>query len=300
MNEFQRKILQRQHYSITGNNSAVKLCLWTKRSLINKDVCYKEKFYGIKSHRCMQISPSVTSCNHKCIFCWRNHDLTSPVDNYDEPLDIVEKSIAAQRKLLSGFYGNDKADIIKLKEAQNPNQVAISLSGEPFMYPKLSELVEEFKKRNFTVFVVTNGTFPERIPEVNPTQIYISINAPNEDIYKRICKPIVKDGWKKINRSLELFKTLNTKTVIRITLIKNVNMVHIEDYGKLIKKAEPDFVECKSFMFVGGSRKNEFLSLESMPSFSEVLEFSERLCKETGYKVKDYKENSRVVLLTKI
>jgi len=300
MEESQRKNLESQHYKVIGNNTAVKLCLWTKRSIVNKDVCYKEKFYGIKSHRCLQMSPSVITCNHKCIFCWRNPDLTSNVNKIDDPSDIIEKSIAAQRKLLSGFFGNRNADIVKLKEAQNPNQVAISLSGEPLMYPRISELVDEFKKKGFSVFVVSNGTIPEKIPEVKPSQLYISLNAPNEEIYKMVCRPELKNGWGRINKSLELLRDVNTKKVIRITLIKKVNMFLVEDYAKLIKKAEPDFVECKSFMFVGGSRTNNILSLENMPTFNEILEFSNKLCDETGYKIKDYKENSRVVLLKKI
>ena len=41
--------LERQQYRFAGGHSAVKVCHWTKQSLLNKDTCYKERFYGISS-----------------------------------------------------------------------------------------------------------------------------------------------------------------------------------------------------------------------------------------------------------
>jgi len=57
------------------------------------------------------------------------------------------KCIIAQRKLLSGFKGNEKINMEKWKEAQNPDQFAISLIGEPTLYPKLAELILELRKQ---------------------------------------------------------------------------------------------------------------------------------------------------------
>ncbi|MCK4491207.1 MAG: radical SAM protein, partial [Candidatus Altiarchaeales archaeon] len=186
----------------------------------------------------------------------------------------------------------------KFMEAQDPNQAAISLSGEPTIYPRISELIEEFKKRGFTTFLVSNGTFPERFMDMTPpTQLYISIDAPDKKTYKRVCNPIVHGTWEKINRSLELLPSLDTRTVIRITLVKGLNDINLEGYAKLISKAEPDFIEVKAFMLLGGSRAR--LSLENMPSFEYVEEFSGRLSAEVGYGVADTSVDSRVVLLSK-
>lgn len=294
-------LLQKQHYKIIGNNAGVKLCLWTKRSLVDKGVCYKEKFYGIKSHRCLQMSPSLMSCTFNCIFCWRIKKLSPKVpEKIDEPEEIVNKSLIAQKTLLSGFKGNSKVNIKKLKEAQEPNQVAISLVGEPLLYPKISELIELYKKFA-TVFVVTNGSVPKKISEINPYQLYISMNAPNEEIFKKLCNPHSNFKWEAYKESLEIFSTKkHIRRVIRLTLIKNFNDKHIEKYGKLIEIANPDFIEVKSFMFVGGSRENKELSLDDMLTMDEILNFSRNLEKEIGYKIKDYKAESRVVLLERI
>ncbi|MDI6730565.1 MAG: 4-demethylwyosine synthase TYW1 [Candidatus Altarchaeum sp.] len=300
--EEQKNLLTRHQYKIIGKNAGVKICLWTKRSLTDNGVCYKEKFYGIKSHRCIQMSPSLMNCTYSCTFCWRLHELSPKISDgiFDEPEEIVEKSIIAQRVLLSGFKGNKNINIKKFEEAQNPNQVAISLVGEPLLYPKIYNLIEAYKRRNFTTFVVSNGSVPKKNAEIKPTQLYISMNAPDEEIFKKICRPSIKDAWKIYNESLEFFsKKSDVKRVIRLTMIKDFNSHNIEGYAKLIEKANPDFIECKSFMFVGGSRHEPGLSLDKMLTMKEILEFSEKLEKVTGYKIKDYKEESRVALLTR-
>ena len=174
-------------------------------------------------------------------------------------------------------------------------QFAISLSGEPTFYPKLKELIDEINSRGYTSFLVTNGMFPDKIKDLTPTQLYVSLDAPNEEIYNKIDKPIFKDAWKRLNQTLEILSTIKTKTVLRLTLVKGINMCNIEEYAELIKKASPTYVEVKSYMYVGSSQKR--LDIENMPYHDEVKEFSEKLAKASGLKVINEKEESRVVLL---
>ena len=74
-------------------------------------------------------------------------------------------------------------------------------------------------------------------------------------------------------------------------------MIEPAKYAKLIEKALPNFVECKSFMSVGFSRSR--LPYSSMPLHEEIKEFSEKLSNSLGYKIADEKKDSRVVLLKK-
>jgi len=136
-------------------------------------------------------------------------------------------------------------------EALNPNHAAISLDGEPFLYPKLDGLVSEFRSRNMTTFIVTNGTLPERIESLNPlpSQLYITLPAPNKDIYKKVCRPMIKNGWEKVSQSLGLVESLSCRTVVRLTAVKNLNLSEkfIEDYIKIVEKVNPNFFEIKGF-----------------------------------------------------
>lgn len=302
MNEEFKKILQKQHYAIVGNHSGVKLCHWMRQSLLFNRECYKQTFYGIKSHRCLQMTPSINQCNHLCLFCWRHQGFTEK--NYteiDDPKKILNDSINAQKKLITGFKGDERCDQTKWREANDPNMLACSLSGEPTLYPRLGEFFEECHKKNITTFLVTNGTNPEALEKMNPLpkQLYVSVVAPNEELYKKICSPQIKDGWKKINQTLELLNSLDTRTVIRHTLVHEWNMdeKYIKNYTKLINKANPMFIEPKGYVFVGYSRKR--MNLSNMPSHQKVKDFGLKLATETGYNFSMEKPESRVVLLTK-
>lgn len=284
-------------YQIVGRHSAVKTCLWLKKSLKDQGVCYKQKFYGISSHRCLQMTPALL-CNQSCIYCWRPLELLKEFDGWDEPEYIVKESIKAQHRLLSGFHGTPGVNKKKLEEAYEPNQVAISLIGEPTLYPYLDGLIEEYKKKGFTTFLVTNGTNPNILEKVNPTQLYISLTAYDEESHLILNRP-PRSFWDRILRSLKIMRECNSRTVIRLTLIKGYNMSDkaIEKYAKLIDIASPDYIEAKAYMYLGYSRLR--LKYENMPEHTDIVEFSERLSKVTSYSIKSESEASRVVLLTR-
>jgi len=301
-----KNVLKRQHYALAGRHSAIQVCRWTKKSLLDEGECYKQKFYGIQSHRCCQMSPAVMWCQNRCLHCWRAIELTigEKLKEIDEPKEIIDKCIESQKKMLIGFKGNKKINMKKLKEAMEPMQFAISLSGEPTIYPKIGELIAELRKRGKTTFLVTNGLMPERLKEMQekkqlPTQLYLSLNAPNEKLFLKFTRPVIKDAWKKFNETLKLFPKLKTRKVIRINLVRNLNMgeEYISEFGEIIKKAKPDFVEIKAFMSVGYSRQR--LAYDRMPLHNEIMEFSEKLSKLTGLKILGLKKESRVAVLGK-
>jgi len=286
-------------YRIVGNHSAVEICHWTKESLKKGRVCFKEKWYGIKSHRCLEMTPTLIWCTHKCKFCWRPLEFTiNSEPNPDDPKEIVDGCIQKRYLLLTGF--KSYIDKKKWKETIKPTNAAISLAGEPTLYPRISDLLEEFHKRDMTTFLVTNGTRPDRLQSLQeePTNLYISLCSPDDVIYKKIHNPLIKDGWKKLNESLELMKSFNCRKVVRLTLVKNLNMKDPEKYAKLILKAEPDFVESKAYFHVGESQ--ERLPRDSMPEMDDIRNFTDQLAKESGYKIKDEDVQSRVILLEKV
>jgi len=290
-------LLRKQGYTLAGRHSAVKTCLWLKHAMNGQGFCYKSKFYGVQSHRCLQMTPTLI-CNQRCVFCWRSTEIPVPIpDEWDSPRKIVEESIACHSKLITGFGGSQIAIKERWIESNEPNNVAISLSGEPTIYPYLPELIEEYKKTGLTVFLVTNGTNPEMLTKIFPSQLYMSLDAPDLETYLKICKPKSAMLWEKINESLSLLGYLKSRTVIRTTLVKGENMLRSEGYAELIKKASPDFVEIKAYMHLGFSRLR--LDRSSMPTHMEVLEFSKELAKYLGYEIVDESEISRVVLLSK-
>ncbi|MFA6888708.1 MAG: 4-demethylwyosine synthase TYW1 [Candidatus Woesearchaeota archaeon] len=299
MDSAYKEKLKKQHYRIIGEHSAVKTCTWTKRALRNEGVCYKSKFYGIKSHRCIQMTPSLNFCDMDCLYCWRERN-NSPFDIVDDPKELLDNAIKAQRKLLNGNGGYDKTDKKQMEESKKPLHVAISLNGEPLYYPKLSEFIKEIKKRNMTSFLVTNGQLPSVLEKIElPTQMYISLDAPNPELQKKITRSIHTDSWERLMKSLDILASLKgkTRTAVRLTLVKGLNDNEPEKYAELFKKANPDFIEIKSYMFVGASRQR--LKIENMPYYDDVKNFAQQIEKYCDYKIIDEQKISRVVLMTK-
>ena len=252
------------------------------------------------------MTPAVLNCTMRCLFCWRaqSSDLKikwseAEQPKWDSPKDVVEGCIKAQLKILSGYKGNPKTDSKKLSEALSPKHVAISLAGEPTLYPSLSDLIQSFHKKGFTTFLVSNGTLPHSLSQLSeePTQLYISVCAFDKENFLETCRPQIPSAWENLNETLSLLSGFRCPTVIRITLTKHLNMKNPELYARLIEKANPTYIEPKAYMHVGFSRLR--LGFENMPTHKEIQEFAVRLAKEMGYNILDESPESRVVLLSR-
>jgi tRNA wybutosine-synthesizing protein 1 len=226
-------------------------------------------------------------------------------DKVSEPKEIVAKLMEERKKLIMGHYGDPRQDRQKLDESLLPSHYAISLSGEPTMYPKLPELIKYLKSLSQTksVFLVTNGQEPEMIQRLQdedalPTQIYLSTNAADYDSFMRINRPRYKDSWERWNKSLDMFSSLDTRTVIRITLIRSYNNGEdmIPAFAAMINRANAHFIEVKSYMHIGRSRNR--LEREDMLSMDEVRHFANKMADQSGmFSVMDESQISRIVVL---
>ncbi|MBT7903251.1 4-demethylwyosine synthase TYW1 [Candidatus Woesearchaeota archaeon] len=299
MNKEITKKLEKQGYRFLGEHSALKICSWTKRSIRDEGHCYKQKFYGIRSHKCAQISTTVNFCDMACEYCWRER-YNEPFTTVDIPSELLDKIDKTQTDLLIGLGGTDKSNKQTLEDAKHPVHIAISLTGETLYYPKLNEMIKLIKERGMTSFVVTNGMLPDVLKEITlPTQLYISLDSPNEEIHKKLCNPTHKDSWERLMKSLDIMRERHDegRMSLRITIVKGINLTQPEKYAELIEKSNAHFIEVKAYMFVGASR--ERLVLENMPHHDEVKAFAKEICKHCDYKLIDEQQESRVVLLMK-
>ncbi len=303
-----KKKLNKAKYGVF-NHSAVELCHWTKKSFSDEATCYKHKFYGISTHRCMEMTPCAMNCENRCIYCWRPTEfydtLEMPSHLVDGPELIVHSLLEERRKLISGFYGKKNVNTAKLDESLFPEHYAISLSGEPTMYPKLPELIKYLKKLRATksIFLVTNGQEPDMLNRLQdedalPTQIYLSTNASNKNMFYKINGPRHKDAWERYLQSLEFISTAKTRTVLRVTLIRNFNddEKHYSEFANLMEKGSPHFIELKSYMHIGMSINR--LEASNMLEMDEVRKFSQGINKHLlGYVTMDESVISRIVVL---
>jgi tRNA wybutosine-synthesizing protein 1 len=218
---------------------------------------------------------------------------------------MLRKLMQERRGLIMGYYGDPRHDTKKLDESLLPAHYAISLSGEPTMYPKLPQLIRYLKSLAATksIFLVTNGQEPDMLQrlideDALPTQVYLSTNAADYDSFVRINKPRYDDSWERWNRSLGILSKMETRSVLRMTLIRNHNDSEsmIPAFADLIKKANVHFVEVKSYMHIG--RSTNRLDKSDMLQFDEVSYFASQLAKKSGiYEVMDESEISRIAVL---
>lgn len=301
----------KKQYGLVGRHSAVQICGWTKRMLRGKGACYKQKFYGADCASCAQMSPSAAWCSQNCIFCWRPMEWmefpSSGIGEVDSPEKIIEGTVAAKRKLVSGLGGAGDVNEALFRRVLDsfPAHWAISLSGEPTLYPRLPELIRKLKENPEvkTVFLVTNGQEPEMLLRLReegalPTQLYISVDAADKETYFAVNVPVYPDGWERLNRTLEEIAEFPCRRVLRLTVIKGINdgegMLPL--YGEMFGKSGADFIEVKAYMHLGYSRKR--LGAENMPSHEYVKELSAKLLESLpGFEYADEDANSRIVLL---
>ena len=287
------KALRKQGYQFvnTTSSAAVKPCMWNKRALRGGDMCYKAQFYGIESHRCVQMTPTLR-CNQQCLFCWRSFVLEVTDEAVCAPAEIICILRRLQKKALSGYKVSPYVTPELFAEALDPTMVAVSLSGEPTCYSHLPELIDGLNTEGYTTFLVSNGTRPDVLARCRPYQLYVSLDAPDRETYLGLCRPR-EDYWDRIQESLAGLAT--RRSAIRTTVVRGYNDLSPEGYAAIYQDSGARFVEVKGYMYLGYSRNR--LKREQMPEHQVVRAFAEKIVEHCDYSIKDESPVSRVVCL---
>ena len=272
--------LTKQGYSIIGSHSGVKICRWTKSALRGRGSCYKYSFYGIKSHLCMETTPSL-SCSNKCVFCWRHG--TNPVGTtwrwkIDPPELIYAGAKEAHLKKIKTMKGVPGVRAERFQEAMKIRHCALSLVGEPIFYPRINEFVELLHADKISSFLVCNAQHPDQLEALKVvTQLYVSIDASNRESLRRVDRPLHRDFWERFMRCLDIIRVKRNRmrTVYRLTLVKGFNIEdEVEGYADLVERGLPCFIEIKGVTYCGtSSSAGAGLTMQNVPFYEEVTTF---------------------------
>ena len=277
--------LTKQGYTIVGSHSGVKMCRWTKSALRGRGSCYKHSFYGIKSHLCMETTPSL-SCSNKCVFCWRHG--TNPVGTVwrwqvDPPEMILDGAKQGHYRKIRMMRGVPGVLADRFADALRIRHCALSLVGEPIFYPRINELLALLHRERISTFVVCNAQHPAQLEQLDRvTQLYVSIDASNRESLRRIDRPLHRDFWERFLSCLDILRARRfaQRTVFRLTLVKGFNVEdEVAGYADLIVRAMPCFVEIKGVTFCGttsssNSKAGAALTMSNVPFHSEVAQFA--------------------------
>lgn len=289
------KSLTKQGYTIVGSHSGVKICRWTKSALRGRGLCYKFAFYGIKSHLCMETTPSL-ACSNKCVFCWRHG--TNPVakSNWRWEVDsaetVFEGALAGHYQKIKQMRGVPGIQMDRFEEAFQVRHCALSLVGEPIFYPHINEFVGLLHGQHISSFLVCNAQHPDHLARLaKVTQLYVSIDAPTQSDLKKVDRPLNSDFWERMMSCLDILRTkqAHQRTVFRLTLVKGFNMKDIKSYADMVVRAQPSQIEVKGATFCGSSNGNgNPLTMQNIPFYEECREFVMELSEELQSRGHDY------------
>ncbi|OQU94379.1 hypothetical protein CLAIMM_00740 [Cladophialophora immunda] len=268
--------LTKQGYTIVGTHSGVKICRWTKSALRGRGSCYKNSFYGIASHLCMETTPSL-SCSNK----------------FDDPHLIFEGAKEGHYKKIKMMRGVPGVRAERFEEAMRIRHCALSLVGEPIFYPRINEFVGLLHGEKISSFLVCNAQHPQQLRDLRRvTQLYVSIDASNKDSLRKIDRPLHRDFWERFNSCLDILreKRFVQRTVFRLTLVKGFNVEdEVEGYAHLVAKGLPCFVEIKGVTYCGtSSSAGAGLTMQNVPFYEEVVAFVEALDKALAKRGLEY------------
>lgn len=301
--------LTKQGYAIVGSHSGVKICRWTKSALRGRGSCYKFSFYGIKSHQCMETTPSL-SCSNKCVFCWRHG--TNPVGTtwrwVVDPPELIFNGVKENHyKKIKMMRGVPGVRAERFAEAMRIRHCALSLVGEPIFYPHINEFLAMLHGERISSFLVCNAQHPDQLAALqHVTQLYVSIDASNRESLRRIDRPLHRDFWERFQRCLDILRErrFRQRTVFRLTLVKGFNIEdEVSGYADLVEKGLPCFVEVKGVTYCGTSTAGSAgLTMANVPFYQEVCDFVTALEQELksrglGYGIAAEHAHSCCVLL---
>ncbi len=153
-------------------------------------------------------------CNFRCPYC-HNRDLVLNMEKELFSIDYITKYIESKKHLLEG--------------------VCIS-GGEPLIHRDIQKLIEIFRGYGLKIKIDTNGSFPERLGEIDADYIAMDIKTSPEKYYLVSGNSLDKNLQSKILKSIDFIKMSGIDHEFRTTLVPGI--VNTEDMKIIAEMAE--------------------------------------------------------------
>ena len=153
-------------------------------------------------------------CNFRCPYC-HNRDLVLNNDYSLIPSEDIIKYINSKKNILEG--------------------ICIT-GGEPLIHKDLNMLISRIKDMGLSVKLDTNGSFPEKLPDINVDYIAMDIKTVPEK-YSLVAGSIIdRNLSSKITESIDWIKNSGIDHEFRTTLVPGI--VDYSDMEKIAELAE--------------------------------------------------------------
>ena len=169
-------------------------------------------------------------CNNSCIGCWCNSPL------------LEEKKISGKEKEATLPYNKVISLIDELKK-HGTNEIYLGGGGEPFMHPKIMEIIEYIKTNNLVCHINTNFTLinekiAKKLVDLDVDHIAVSLWAGDANTYVKTHPNQTKEIFYQIEKILKLIKRLKHKLGKEKPLIKIYDVISSLNYKNIDKMVE--------------------------------------------------------------
>jgi len=222
-------------------------------------------------------------CNNNCIGCWCNSPLLgnkamdSETKKKELPLELVKKLI-------------DELDEMSVRE------VYLTGGGEPFMHPKIMEIIDYIKSKGIgcdmsTNFTLINKERAEKLVDLGVDHMNISMWAGTPKTYIKTHPNKTDEDFYKIRKMLIYTANLKNKKGKKKPVINIYNVISNLNYNEI--------KEMIDFAFSVKADSVDFTMMDPVEERTEILLLNEKqrckLIKDIN-KVKDYVDKKNAEL----
>jgi len=207
------------------------------------------------------------NCNLNCVGCWCHSDLLGNLKLKGEekkrklPYEIVKKLIEDLHEM-------------GIKE------IMLSGSGEPFMYPKIMDVMRLIKKKRMKCQIITNFTLVNEkiireLVDLKVDNITVSLWAGTHETYVKTHPNQTEETFHRIKRMLQYLHSIkkedNLPHVKIFNVISNRNYYEIEDMLDFALDSLVDYLEFQVIDVVKGKTNSLALSEKERESIIKQL-----------------------------
>jgi MoaA/NifB/PqqE/SkfB family radical SAM enzyme len=189
----------------------------------------------------VQIDPT-NKCNYNCVYCW----------SYS-PLLKSRKSVEWNKQEIEfDFFKRIVDELAKL----NVDIISLPGGGEPFMHPRIMDMIEYVKSKGLKLSILTNASLMskdvvERIVGLGVDHLLVNISCASPETYTKMHPNQKMERFNEIKNNLVYLNELKKRSKMKNPYIKIVNMITNFNYREMpamvefAKEIGADFVSFK-------------------------------------------------------
>jgi len=207
-------------------------------------------------------------CNANCIGCWVHSPYLDPKEIFPEGKKELEFGLVC--------------DLIEKLYSSGTKEIILSGSGEPFLYPKIREVISLIKSKKMRLTIITNMTSLDKdvialLIEKEVDLVTASVWAGDAEAYSQTHPGKGKAEFKKIEVNLKMISAYKRKQQSLFPHIKLYNVVCSKNYHNIeamidfASRTDADSVEFQLVDIIKG--KTEGLALDGGQKNAIVEQF---------------------------